>query len=336
MRPPATKKPQTRGRLRVFFFCLLAFAAGFGAGAGWLSARAARLAQPVPGVSVSAPLGPSRTSADTPSAVPSLQRQEAADSEQKADDPTAPASSDLPRSPTVPSGTGRVALVVDDMGYDLAVARRLVGLGLPLTWAILPDAPHAAATAKIARDAGIPYLVHLPMQAQGDGDDGPYAVASGWSAEVIRERSLRAFEALPGAFGVNNHRGSRATADRVAMERFLSVLQEARPGWIFLDSRPNGASCGFSMAREKGIRTSRNDRFLDHRDEDEAIRAAFEAGASLARRKGQAILIGHPRPRTVHFLERLSREDAIPPGVELETLPDLMGLVSEEAGGGRP
>ena len=174
------------------------------------------------------------------------------------------------------------------------------------------------------------------MQAQGDGDDGPYAVASGWSAEVIRERSLRAFEALPGAFGVNNHRGSRATADRVAMERFLSVLQEARPGWIFLDSRTNGASCGFSMAREKGIRTSRNDRFLDHRDEDEAIRAAFEAGASLARRKGQAILIGHPRPRTVHFLERLSREDAIPPGVELETLPDLMGLVSEEAGGGRP
>ena len=151
MRPPAPQKPQTRGRLRVFFFCLLAFAAGFGAGAGWLSARAARLAQPVPGVSVSAPLGPSRTSADTPSAVPSLQRQEAADSEQKADDPTAPASSDLPRSPTVPSGTGRVALVVDDMGYDLAVARRLVGLGLPLTWAILPDAPHAAATAKIAR-----------------------------------------------------------------------------------------------------------------------------------------------------------------------------------------
>lgn len=336
MRPPAPQKPQTRGRLRVFFFCLLAFVAGFGAGAGWLSARAARLAQPVPGVSVSAPLGPSRTSADTPSAVPSLQRQEAADSEQKADDPTAPASSDLPRSPTVPSGTGRVALVVDDMGYDLAVARRLVGLGLPLTWAILPDAPHAAATAKIARDAGIPYLVHLPMQAQGDGDDGPYAVASGWSAEVIRERSLRAFEALPGAFGVNNHRGSRATADRVAMERFLSVLQEARPGWIFLDSRTSGASCGFSMAREKGIRTSRNDRFLDHRDEDEAIRAAFEAGASLARRKGQAILIGHPRPRTVHFLERLSREDAIPPGVELETLPDLMGLVSEEAGGGRP
>ena len=338
MRPPAPQKPQTRGRLRVFFFCLLAFVAGFGAGAGWLSARAARPAPPVPPVSVSATGTPSgaREEAPSVSATPSPQREEAADSEQEASAPTAPAPSPLSLPTSVPSGVGRVALVVDDMGYDLAVARRLAGLGLPLTWAILPDAPHAAATAKIARDAGIPYLVHLPMQAQGDGDDGPYAVASGWSAEVIRERSLRAFEALPGAFGVNNHRGSRATADRVAMERFLSVLQEARPGWIFLDSRTNGASCGFSMAREKGIRTSRNDRFLDHRDEDEAIRAAFEAGASLARRKGQAILIGHPRPRTVHFLERLSRGDAIPPGVELETLPDLMGLVSEEAGGGRP
>ena len=337
-------EPRTRGRLRVFWCAALVFLAGVLVGGGWSSWRASQVGPPVSGIRptpVPSPADPVTPS--LPSPVPT--KGEAAPDPQEVPSPTEgvppedlPSPSPTPGKGAVPRvGEGKLVLVLDDMGYDLAVARRLASLGIPMTWAILPEAPHARETARIAREAGIPYLVHLPMQALGDPEEGPYAVGAGWTAERIRTRTLRAFEALPGAVGVNNHRGSRATSDRVAMERFLEVLRQARPDWIFLDSRTSGSSVAYSLARERGIRATRNRRFLDHLEGDEALRNALAGAAREALRSGSAVAIGHPRPGTVRLLEDVSRgRVTLPPGVNLETLPGLLQPAPEAAGGGRP
>ncbi|EHM10435.1 hypothetical protein TheveDRAFT_1315 [Thermanaerovibrio velox DSM 12556] len=223
-----------------------------------------------------------------------------------------------------------LAIVVDDMGYDVKAARRLASLELPMTWAIIPGAPHASQVARIAESKGIPYLVHVPMKALSDGSSKGMVVAPDMAPEEIRDRAKAAFDALPGAVGVNNHRGSGATADRPAMEAFLGALKAQRPGWFFLDSRTNPKSVAFSVALEMGLKAFRNRYFIDAvpGGEERALMAAL----SGAYRSGRAVAIGHPRPGTIEVLSRLSRgELPMPEGLDLVRLTQVAG----EGGGGK-
>ncbi|MCX7828997.1 MAG: divergent polysaccharide deacetylase family protein [Thermanaerothrix sp.] len=223
-----------------------------------------------------------------------------------------------------------LAIVVDDMGYDLKAARKLASLGLPMTWAIIPGAPHASEVAKVAESKGIPYLVHVPMMALSDRSLRGMVVAPGMGPEEIRERAKEAFDVLPGAVGVNNHRGSAATADRPAMEAFLGALKEQRPGWFFLDSRTNPKSVAFQVALEKGIKAFKNRYFIDAVPGGEE--RALISAVSGAYRSGGAIAIGHPRPGTIEVLSRLSAGDlSLPEGLELVRLTQVAG----EGGGGK-
>ncbi|WP_281745092.1 divergent polysaccharide deacetylase family protein [Thermanaerovibrio acidaminovorans] len=231
--------------------------------------------------------------------------------------------------PALPGGRGRpwLAIVVDDMGYDLSAARRLAALRIPMTWAIIPGAPRASQVAEIARAHGIPYLVHLPMQALSDPDGGESVIHVGMDAKDMRARVRRAFDSLPGAVGVNNHRGSAATSDSKTMGDFMKVLAELRPGWFFLDSATSPRSVARKEALRRGIRSLRNGYFIDSVPgrEDRALAAAVKG----ALKSGGAVAIGHPRPGTLEALSRLAAGRAELP-VRLVALPEAMG----DSGGG--
>ena len=103
-----------------------------------------------------------------------------------------------------------VAIVVDDLGFSYARAKELSRIDLPLTWAIIPFQSASRQTADLAKEKGIPFLVHIPMQAFGDKDGGAYLVGLSMGDEEIKRNVKRAIESLPGAIGANNHRGSAA------------------------------------------------------------------------------------------------------------------------------
>lgn len=224
-------------------------------------------------------------------------------------------------------GVKWLALVVDDMGYDVSAAKRIASLGLPMTWAIIPGAPHAREVSEVARSYGIPYLVHVPMKALSDGASaGSVVVAPDMAPGEIRRRAAEAFDALPGAVGVNNHRGSAATADIPAMEAFMTALKERRPGWFFLDSRTNPRSVAYKVALEKGLVALRNGYFIDAvpGGEVDALKSAIRG----AYKSGHGIAIGHPRRGTIEVLSRLARgEMALPDGLILVSLPQVVGTV---------
>lgn len=204
--------------------------------------------------------------------------------------------------PAGPAPRARLALVIDDLGRDVAEVERLLALGVPISYAVLPFEPESERVALRLREAGAEVLVHLPMEAAGGGDPGPGAVLERLSPRRIAKRTETAVDAVPGATGVNNHMGSRITADEGAMGAILDVV--ARRGLFFLDSRTTAETRAFDWARERGLAAAKRDVFLDDDPAPEAVAAQFAAWLDAARANGAAIAIGHPRAATLAVLER--------------------------------
>jgi len=208
-----------------------------------------------------------------------------------------------------PGGKAKVAIVIDDMGSDLAHIDALLALDVPLSIAVLPYQPYSAPTARKAEAAGLDVLLHLPMQAEGTSNGlGRGALFTDMGSGEITETLGHDLDEVPGAIGVNNHMGSAFTKDRAGMTIVLNELK-AR-GLFFLDSRTTAETVAESTAREMGVPTSARKVFLDDSNDIEDVRFQFTRLVRLARKDGEAIAIGHPRPATLEVLgEELPKLD---------------------------
>lgn len=214
---------------------------------------------------------------------------------------------------------GKLAIVIDDVGYrpaDQAVMR----LPLPVTVAILPVAPHAARMAEQAAKQQRDALIHMPMQPRGSTRVEAGALHTGMDAAAVRRTLEQALQVVPHARGLNNHMGSAATADPALMQLLMQELKARH--LLFLDSRTTAATVAESTARRFGVPTLRRTVFLDDSNSLTKVQAEFQRAVSMARHKGWAVAIGHPRPNTLKVLqEGLSH---LPADVQLISLRALI------------
>ena len=146
-------------------------------------------------------------------------------------------------------------------------------------------------------------MLHLPMEpTSSEADPGPDALLTGLGLEELRERTIRNLDSFSGYVGVNNHMGSRFTADSEAMAVVMDIMAER--GLLFLDSKTTSASAGFRLAVERGMPSVKRDIFIDHVIEDEAILKQLAKVEVIAERAGVAIAIGHPHPETIRVLKK--------------------------------
>jgi hypothetical protein len=204
----------------------------------------------------------------------------------------------------------RVAVVLDDAGMRLEELDRALRVGRPVTLAVLPGLPHSAELARRARAAGLEVLLHLPMEPEDPelaARMGDLAVRVDMSDEEIGHTVRTALQGVPGAVGVNNHMGSKATADRRVVRAVLRVLREE--GLFFLDSRTTPNSTAEVAAKELGVRVARRAVFLDNDPSPEAVRAQVRKLVERALREGTAVGIGHAnRPHTAEVLAEMVAE----------------------------
>lgn len=239
-----------------------------------------------------------------------------------------------PAPPLPPPGRlPRVALVVDDLGYQWKAAQRLAGLGLKLTFSILPGGPYSHKTARLARRHGLEVLLHLPMEPRSYPrlDPGPGALLTTMSLQEIRQRTLEDLAAVPGVKGVNNHMGSRFTERRALLRPVFEVLRER--GLFFLDSATSAHSQALDEARREGLAAARRDLFLDHDYSLEAVRENLRRLPALAARQGDLIVIAHPHPSTITALEEAAPQ--LRKQIRLVPLSSLVALRQARATGRR-
>jgi hypothetical protein len=205
----------------------------------------------------------------------------------------APAADSAPPLP----GPPKVAIVIDDLGADLARTDRAIRLPGPVALSFLPYADATAFLASEAARMGHDVLLHMPMEAQSDHDPGPLALTIGLAPAEITRRLDTALARVPQAIGINNHMGSRVTADRATL---IPVAEDlARRKLFFFDSRTTPDTQVVSVARAFGVASAGRDIFLDDEETANAVGTQFQALEARARAQGVAIAIGHPHDVTL-------------------------------------
>ncbi len=223
-----------------------------------------------------------------------------------------------------PAGKAYMSIIIDDLGQSPERDSRTLALPGPVTMAIMPDTPHATDFARQAHKAGKTVILHMPM----DPATGPYAWHPGIAGEELARRLDSALLKVPYAAGINNHMGSRMTAQREPMAWLMGELQ--RRHLFFVDSRTSAATVAAAEAQAQGLAHVSRDVFLDDVRTTEAIAGQLQQGVALAHKQGSAVLIGHPYPQTLEVLAReLPRLKS--QGITLLGLPQMIAERSNQA-----
>jgi polysaccharide deacetylase 2 family uncharacterized protein YibQ len=162
---------------------------------------------------------------------------------------------------------------------------------IPMTYAVLPGLPYSVQCARQARSRGMEILLHQPMEALGNYDEGPGVVLTSMDKQAISLQVEQNLQELGFVVGANNHMGSKGTQERDVLEPLLRKLKQQN--LFFLDSRTSPDTIAASIAKELGVPYMDRDVFLDNSKDPVAIRKALAEGLAIADKKGYAIMIGH-------------------------------------------
>ena len=218
------------------------------------------------------------------------------------DDTTTTEVLDKPMQKKIPM-RGIIAIIIDDFGYrNDHISNGFLELPAKLTYAIIPGHDHSQLFSKKAYDAGYEIIVHLPMENIGKtyGEE-EYVLMSYFQDDEIKSRINNAFDNLPEAIGLNNHQGSRGTADSRVMTLLAGVIKDKKK--FFIDSRTTSNSVANSTMRRYNVPTNQRDVFLDNDLDEEKIKIQLYKLADVSERKGIAIGIGHVKPQTLNVLK---------------------------------
>lgn len=197
----------------------------------------------------------------------------------------------------------RLAIIIDDIGYNQAQSERAARLKGNFTLAILPFTPYSSSSARLAHERGKELMLHLPMSALNNQSLGKGGLVSGLDQAAFLNIVRQDLASIPHIKGVNNHMGSRLTQEAEPMHWLMTELRSR--GLYFVDSRTSAQTKAYEIAKTQKIPSLKRDVFLDDRNDPGAIEAELNRAIKLARERGAAIAIGHPYPNTLLILERL-------------------------------
>ena len=196
----------------------------------------------------------------------------------------------------------KVAIIIDDVGFDVELARSFLELKSPVSLSVLPTAPYAQAIAGEAMGKGVEVLLHLPMEPKETTGDSPVtgALLVKMGEEEFVETLNGHLSRIPGIKGVNNHMGSLLTEREDKMALLFRELKKRN--LFYVDSRTTPQTVASRVATEMKVPVASRSVFLDHDLSQEAMKIQWERLLAMARQHGHAVVIAHPHRETLVFL----------------------------------
>lgn len=146
-------------------------------------------------------------------------------------------------------------------------------------------------------------ILHLPLESLNDFNANAATeglIHSGMSEKAVLEMLEANLTQVPFIRGVNNHMGSKITAERETMSLILARLK--KDNLYFIDSVTSGSSIAFKLAREMSIASAYRHVFLDSETEEGYILKQFIQLLRQAQNRGMAVGICHPYASTLKVL----------------------------------
>jgi polysaccharide deacetylase 2 family uncharacterized protein YibQ len=215
----------------------------------------------------------------------------------------------------------KIAIIIDDIGYDTDLAVSFMDYDLPLSLSVLPLAPYRNDIVKKANERGCELLLHLPMEPKDypQLDPGPGALLTDMGEEELRKIINDHIKKVPGLKGVNHHMGSYFSENYQKMKIVIGELK--KQDLFYVDSRTTNRTVAYEVAKEMGVPAAKKSVFLDNDLSREAISYQLERLMAIARYSGESVGIGHPHKETLEilyeYLDKLKTEFIVVPVSEL-------------------
>ena len=215
-------------------------------------------------------------------------------------------------------GRAKLVLIIDDVA-TFEHASMVKSIGLKITPSIFPATKTHPDTPNIARTFEF-YMIHLPMQAKHFDSPEIGTLTINESFESMHEKIKKIRRDFPRATYTNNHTGSRFTSDYDAMDKASRALIEQ--GFIFVDSKTIAQTAVARAAKKYNQPYISRDIFLDDDPSASAVRRELIAAVNLAKKRGYAIAIGHPKKNTIAVIK--ASKNNILKDVEVVYLKDIL------------
>ncbi|MBT4289812.1 MAG: divergent polysaccharide deacetylase family protein [Deltaproteobacteria bacterium] len=200
--------------------------------------------------------------------------------------------------------SGKLAIIIDDIGYSMKVVNKLIQLDYNLTFSILPNLINTEQSAELIKQRNRQILLHLPMQPKDwpKLNPGPGALYINDSTDDLIKKLEENIASVKYAVGANNHMGSAFTKDRNGLAVVMQVLSQHN--LFFIDSKTAPGKTSYKAALQYQVPYLSRNIFLDNEQNESAITKQLNKAVNIAKRNGQAIVIGHPYISTYKVLER--------------------------------
>lgn len=196
-----------------------------------------------------------------------------------------------------------IVLVIDDLGHSTQISEQIASLPGPLTLSFLPFLDNLPSQTDLALRRGHEVFLHLPMQPRSGTSSAQSEYVLKPDAPPLEIQALvdRHLQRMQGYQGINNHMGSAFTADPASMLIVLNAIKKRDLTW--LDSVTAIDTVGPHIARHLSIPWLKRDVFLDHDPNPKAIDQQIQRAETIARQRGLAVVIAHPKKATVNALQ---------------------------------
>ncbi|MCK6555550.1 divergent polysaccharide deacetylase family protein [Candidatus Binatia bacterium] len=202
----------------------------------------------------------------------------------------------------------RVAIIVDNLGSNLLVARELATLDAALTLAVQPLEPFAREVAELANLYQRQVLVHLPEPV-------PAARGGGVIDQAAVLRSLNdSLASIPRAVGVTDDREGGPLSNPVQARWVLERLKE--DALFFIDGVTDPSNVACDVAGELTLPCGKASMVVHETQDEQAISTQFEKLRQIAQARGNALVILRAGPATVTAL-RAALTDLTAAGIEI-------------------
>ncbi|ECR3049369.1 divergent polysaccharide deacetylase family protein [Campylobacter coli] len=194
----------------------------------------------------------------------------------------------------------RLAIIIDDMA-NISQVKALQALNLKVNPSFFPSDKNHIDTPKLALKFDF-YMVHLPLAAINYAKPELDTLNPNDTQERIFKKIKQIKKDFKNLKFINNHTGSLFTSNEEAMKKLYKAFE--KEGLIFVDSKTIASSKAPKVAKALGQIYIQRDVFLDNQDDVAYIKKQLMDAVKLAKKKGFAIAIGHPRKNTFKALEQ--------------------------------
>lgn len=194
----------------------------------------------------------------------------------------------------------KLVIIIDDISHKYQI-NYIKSLPFKVTPSIFPPSRMNMKSYLLARGLKH-YMVHLPLQSDSKAMNRMHkTLFVSDSNKKIRARVAQIKRLFPNVRFINNHTGSIFSQNYTKSKVLYKALLDNNI--TFLDSRTTQKTKFKKIAKEFNRRYYKNDHFIDNKLSTYAILKEIKKGIALAKKRGYAVIIGHPHKQTFKALK---------------------------------